>query len=332
MEKQKFVGKVIVDLNRRINRDITEGAPVERTEVSAPSERLEWYEQKMASGEVIEISFDSCDMDGNLYVLDSGITITMGRENLLLNGKSTDTHFVSKLLWVPMKLRVVSVDRDAKRVTVCFPNGEVKDGTLNLASAINREIARALEAGQNPVLWCKVTKVTERVVYVDILNEGVNGMIDSAHWQKAYTRSLTSLVKEGEYYKMEVIKRRKKEGKPAIWILSRKNLTVDPWKNIDMSGLGKGTAITITCTEKPVGKTYWWGVSDRLPGIEIMCDYSTSCGQDSIVEGVRYICNITKISYDKDSEKSGRISAVPFIIHKDDVAKVTAYRALHSRQ
>lgn len=329
MEKQRFTGKTIVDLNRRINRELTEGGSEDVVKTGECSDRIEWYEQKMASGEVIELSFDSCDYDGNLSVLDSGVVVTMGRENLLLQGKSTDTHFVSKLLWVPMKLRVVKVDRGAKRVSVCFPNGVVKDGTLSLKSAINREISKALEAGQNPVLWCRVTKVTELVAFVDILNEGVNGIIDRAHWQKAYTRSLTGLVKEGEYYRMEVIKRRKKEGKPAVWILSRKNLTVDPWENLDMSGLDKGTTLTITCTEKPAGKTYWWGVSDRLPGIEIMCDYSTSCGPNSIVESVRYICNVTKISYDKESGKCGRINAVPFSIHKEDMAKVEAYRALH---
>ena len=86
----------------------------------------------------------------------------------------------------------------------------------------------------------------------------------------------------------------------------------------------------VRCVEKPVGKTYWWGVSERTPGIEIMGDFTVKLGNKDIIEGITYKCKIKEIEV-SDNHKRNRFTVIPFGVSDDDVEKVEAVRRLRKK-
>ena len=68
----------------------------------------------------------------------------------------------------------------------------------------------------------------------------------------------------------------------------------DPWTEI--VPLEKGAAITVRCVDKPAGKNYFWGVSDRAPGVEIMC---LNNARLKVLIGATFACEVKDFSPSK---------------------------------
>lgn len=314
----------IRSLNEKISRQISSGmnAGVEEKEHA-----LAKYQELARTGKTIKIKFDSCDPEGNFTTYDDGVLVVLPGKGMISSKESQNKYASSRMIGIEFTLRVKEIDSQNKRVVCMVPAAMTAE---TVRSVVAREIARTLNRGNFPLVWGKVKKISPTRITVDILNQGILGFIDASHWQKCFTRSLAGMCAVGDFLQFEIIKAApKKPGVPTAWVLSRKNITKDAWSLIDFDALKQDGAIVVECVERPVGKSFWWGKSDRVPGIEVMGDYSYRFRSGiTLLEGIRYICKIEEINVCKEDHKRNVFKVVPFEVYPDDAAKISSYREL----
>jgi len=293
---------------------------------------LDKYEQLMKLGTSTKIRFDACDISGNFSVMDNGVLVILPSSSVGNVQSIVNVYTTSRMLGVELALNIARVDRENNRVYCEIPRSVQLRSKDLVKNSINRELHRIIKGGSFPVVWGRIIRVDAKKAYVDILGQGIVGCIDVAYWQKCYTRSMLGMCNEGEYYQFEVMS----QGAPraghetGLWALSRRNITPDVWQEIDFEALQAGGNLMVRCVEKPVGKTYWWGVSERTPGIEIMGDFTVKLGNKDIIEGITYKCKIKEIEV-SDNHKRNRFTVIPFGVSDDDVEKVEAVRRLRKK-
>lgn len=286
----------------------------------AKNHKLDKYIKALNENKKISVCFDAVDMEGNFTHIEDGVMLMLTGQSVSNYGSRTNPYATSRLLGITMQLSVRQVLQDENKVLLELPpNGSISRQQA-IRNAINREIAKNLSEGHNPVLWGKVVKIQDNRAVVDLLNQGVMGKINVSKWQKSYTRNLESVCSEGEYYQFEVTGKIPSQNKtmPA-WRLSRTSLTEDAWSALDLDALQVGGVLIVKCVEKPEGKTYWWGVSDRTPGIEVMGDYRNI----DMYVGISYLCKIKDIDI-KDDGVGNMFKVVPFDIAPVDKEKMAA--------
>ena len=149
-----------------------------------------------------------------------------------------------------------------------------------------------------PVVRGTITKVTLDSIYVNLYDTGVVGVISRKYYRKNYTRDLRNYAKEGQIVKAQVLRfENGAEGK--LFILSTVPYVENPWKTVKEKGLKKGDLINVRVIEKPEEKTFFWCVSDAVPGLEIMSDYTKSFGRNSVHVEDYFTCFIDKIDFEK---------------------------------
>lgn len=270
------------------------------------------YENAMKEKDRLEVIFEIADKDGNLYLTDpNGIKILATAKDLLDAMPYYQKRIKDKFIGKSFVVNITKVDREKKIVYV--KSSRSSAGATK--AIIIREIQKELNAGHKPVVNGRVTKVTDDTVYVDLLVRGILGVCTIAYWRKGYTQSLKSEVKYGDILKFEITGRmepqktqtgeelKKKTGAQTAFLLSRKDITSDPWKNVSPI-IQPNAVCLIKCIEKPDGKTYWWGSTPLAAGIQVMCDYNDKFG---IATGRTYKCKIR--AYDP---KKGVLKATPF--------------------
>lgn len=286
------------------------------------------YEECLESGNLIKICFDACDVEGNFTVYDKGILIMLPGSSVEKAQGRVDIYSTANMLGIELSLRIIEVDRANDKIFCEVPAATKAQVRNTIKSAIQRELSRLIEKGKTPVVWGKIIRVESRRVLVDILGQGVLGMTDVSHWQQSYTRSLMGMCQPGEYYQFEVTKKAPKiEDKETAWVLSRRNLTSNAWDAINYDNLKPGGTILVKCIEKPVNKNYWWGVSDRTPGIELMGDFTDKFNPavGTLIEGITYKCKIKEIIC-TDDHKKNRFTVIPFGVIQEDMAKIGAVK------
>lgn len=308
-------------LNSKFENEVKAG---EQLVVSDGREELfKKYEIAAASKQLVKEAFTSCDMDGTFTRYENGILFVLPGESLSNAGRSVNVYATASLLNVNLSVRVASVDREAGKITFEMPSM----GKGALRKAINHEIELGLEGGKRVAVWGRVTKVHANRATVDILGQGILGLIDNIEWQQIYTRSLIGQCQVGELYKFEIYKPAlQRPGADRAWILTRRYITDNPWDKLDFTSLSRGGIIVVKCVEKPIDKTFWWGISDRVPGIEIMGDYTGRFSKDGrMVEGISYLCKIEDVRCVPGNIKANRFKVIPFGVAPADMTKLDAY-------
>ena len=291
------MASILDRLNREIYQEISIGEepPVpQEPKQTGTGKYLEYLERD----QVFDVVFTSVDPDATFSAVDDNVKVVLTHEEFMKVAKSSSTYATANLLGVTMQAKVLTVDETENKVYVKLAGATKFSYEANMRTEINEEIAR---------------------------NLALDRFLNKSNWSKDYVRNMEAVCKVGEFYQFEVYGRAQKvEGKPVAWILGRKNLTVSAWDTLDIEGLKEDGVILVRCIEKPVGKTYWWGVSDRVPGIDVLGDFTSRFPNDrSIYVGITYKCKVRKV--DKEGRK---ISVRPFAIIPADLPKVERMRML----
>lgn len=314
----------IKSLNEKISRQVFYRSKEQSLE---KEDIIDKYAAFAKTGALTKVCFDSCSPDGMFTTYDGDVLLILPGKNVGFSSASLDKYSAPRMIGVELSLKVKEIDRENRRVIFSMPASVTAD---TVRSAVSREIARTLERGNCPVVWGKIKKIAPTRITVDILNQGIIGFIDSSHWQKCYTRSLTGMCTVGDFLQFEILKAApKKPGVPTAWVLSRKNITQDAWSLIDFEALKVDSSIVVECVERPIGKSYWWGTSDRVPGIEVMGDYTYRFQSGkTLLEGVRYVCKIAEVVVSQEDHKKNKFKVIPYEVYPEDAAKVSRYDEL----
>lgn len=298
------------------------------------------YLELLKTGEPFEAVLVSSEANGDYVYYDDEYKVILPNDTMVSYGLVTGGSDKLFLLGDnSLKFKVVSVSESPNaagkyEVYVEICDKKTTNGYRTTAKeAVSRELDMRLARGEEPIVWGRVTKVRDRDIMVDLCDVGILGELGAASWQAAYTRSLVGLVREGDYYQFQVTgKSEGQKGKQTMYFLSRRKLAGDLWELANLAELEAGQQIVVTCTEVPDGKTYWWGTSERLPGVQVMCDYSQKyVANVTIFPGIKYICRVKRIDkVDYRGDSSFRVSAKPLKICKEDVATVSRLRRLHN--
>lgn len=280
------------------------------------------YEELMEKSEFINLKFSTYGADGNYEVVDGDKLIIL--EDAEMRKFGQDNTYKQKAVFLNREICVKVLRVDGNKVYVT-PAGSteyaLKHSTKEL---INNEISRSLSQGNNPVVFARVLKIQPNSIMVNILDADVIGFINRSNWSKLFTRTLEGLCKEGDYLQFEVIRpAEKKEGTNAkAWILSRKNIAPNPWEHVNIDTLQVGNIMVVKCMEKPAGKSYWWGVTDRLPGVEVMGDYTRNYSENKgLYVGLSYQCKVDGITKNERSD-GYKVKVIPIVVADEDREKM----------
>jgi len=320
------ISKLNATIVRQLGMDV-----VETVTEKKQGNPLAKYEEAKAQKKTITVSFDSCDKTGNFSTYDeNGVFIVLSGDQVADVQGVSNTRATGRMLGMEMKLYIKKIDEEKQTIYCEIPRSVKAIAQNTVRDNINRELGRMVDAGKTPVVWGRIIKVDAKKALVDILGQGVRGLVDTAYWQPGFTRSMIGMCEVGEYFQFEVRKRGilKSPNQEPYWLLSRKELARDAWQDINYSNLEKGGVLLVKCIEKPVEKSYWWGVSDRLPGVELMGDYNSTYRQNGLmVEGITYKCNIKEIVMPTETTR-GKIKVAPFDVISSDYAKLEKVKAL----
>ncbi len=285
---------------------------------SQSGDPLEKYKEWMESNGVLELLFSFVSPEGDLIQQDAnGVKIVLPKDVALKSMSYYDKRTAESILANAFVVNIEKIDEENNTVYVKSAKGDgrkARKGTLK--SRLVGEIVSELKKGHTPRLAGKIEDVDEKRAIVNILNKNILGICLLDHWQKTYCRHLKERCKVGEIYEFDIVKQLpQQKGKQSAFSLSRTEITGDPWDSIPEEYLQKGAVIVVRCVERPVGKTYWWGVSDLLPGIEVQADYTKRCGR--IMESVIYKCTVEKVDRERHVYR-----VVPFALADSDVGDV----------
>ena len=313
LEKKETVDmKRIANMNRRIEKSLglrgnKENPTIERG--------LDKYVSYMNEKKVFKVSFTTCSRNGELSMLDeSGIYVVMSAAAT----KEGFPYFVPtlsrKMLSYEFDVIVQSVDVENNRVYVGSSH-DARQAELASKRNLEKELKNAISNKIYPTVWGRVVKVEKERAYVDILDKGIRGMITASHWNKGYVRNLNSVCKKDDYFQFQVTYVRSKlKDKPTQFLLDRRNLSENPWDLIPEDLFPVGSVCEVKCIELPIGKSFWWGVSEATPGIEIMGDYPSSNERRlDMMQGITYMCKVTDISINREGVNNC-FKVVPFAV------------------
>lgn len=280
-------------IKRRKENVLQEALNVGVEDDQAVIEALEDYKYLMDKGIAFECSFDARRPDYSYMTISDGITIIMKKPN---------THSVTRgedhIIGQHLRVVVVDVDVENRMVIVANTSARQVDATrIRLKEAIDKSLAR----GQKVLVNGKVIGVYDKVVSVNIFEKGIEGICTVDYWRKGFVRNLAAECVLGENYDFYIVAE-STDKKRKRYVLERREVVRDEWdvlaeNKVLLDVLKNKGSIRLRCIERPEGKTYWWGVSDTIKGIEIMCDYVKSVGQIEI--GASYKCKVDKFNLER---------------------------------
>jgi hypothetical protein len=299
----------------------SEVAPLAKEGVSDPFERYALAQEKK---ERFEVTFGATSPDGSLYGSDEfGVRLVLEKEQLMKDLTYYEVEYRANFVGTPFVVRVKSIDEEAGIVYLACAWSDSRHTVNQLIDEIKREIAKE---DSMLVVPGRIINVSEERALVDILGKGILGIIKVENWKKGYVRYFTKTVQKNEIYDFVVVKElpRKSRSRTPAFALTRKPITEDPWKNIPEM-LAVGSVITVKCLGRPEGKTYWWGSSPMVEGIELMGDYTGAISHPLV--GTSYKCKIKKLDPAKH-----RFQVVPFAIAGKDTGTKDAVEFIQSKK
>jgi len=302
--------------NQRFMSALTEDT---KEKMQENTDKYFYYRKALEEGTEMEVMFDFCDSNGNVSLVDSsGITVLLTADEIRKTDSTFEVRDAARFIGSSSVVKILSVD--TKNSTVFVTRAQRNN---NIRGAIMSEMCKEIKRGNHPVLSGRVLFVNEHRVIVDILNKGILGIIDAKNWRSTYVRFLPKLVKKGDVVTFAVMgleKRRK--GKDISFTCSRKEVTPDPWESLE--GISENSVIAVECVDKPMDKSYFWGVSARVPEIDIMCDYNANL---SIMVSAHYKCKVR--TFNKEERK---LQVVPFELLPVGVGTVENINFLNKKQ
>ena len=309
----------------KFNRNFEEMIVDEGKEAVAKkqSDPIELYRIAKRDGDLLAVVFEYADTDGNLSMKDeNGINIVLKKDTLSKDLSYYRERIKDKFLGTEFVVKIDSIDDETR--TVFTRSARSTAGATK--HRIIGEIQKELKAEHTPILVGRVTKVSDDIVYVDLLCRGILGICNIKYWRKGYVQNLRDEVKVGDLVRFEVMDtlksnstkdssvRGKTGSRDPAFVLSREDITRDPWKDIP-SGVKEGDVILVKCVDKPKNTSFWWGQTSLAPGLQVMCDYNTKF---PIALKRVYKCKVKRFSVE-----DRRFQAVPFAVTDiglDDVA------------
>lgn len=333
-EKVKQVGAARKGAVKRAMKRIEEGFEVKGHEAPAGlreraiEESLDKYEKYMEEKTILELKFSVCMRNGTFTGVDNaGITFVMEPESTFDGLPAFAASMGSVYLGYKFQVKVIRVDRENERIYVAPAVGSSARARSEKRQIIS-ELLRAVEAHRSPTVWGCVKKITDRVIYVDILGQNILGLCNITHWSKSYVRTLIGQCEVGEFLQFEVTDSPKPnaKGKDRCFLLDRRNFSTDPWEELPMEFLVRGTKCRVRCEEIPANKTYWWGNLDIVRGIEVMGDfpYGGRGSEPRIIPGISYICTV-KTARVNVAGQPNMLKVVPRSVASEDYERYKAY-------
>lgn len=287
---------------------------------------LERYNEAKEKKERFEVTFGYAAQDGTLYGQDEyGIKLVLDGEQLSKDLSYYSADLKANFIGTPFVVRVRDVDDEEGVVYLRSAWSDGKDTVNRIIAEIRAELAR--EDRKEPlIIPGRILSVSEKSATVDLLGKGIIGIISVDNWQKGYVRYFKDVVHKNDVYDFVVRKElpRKDKSRPTAFSLTRKPITEDPWEHIP-ENLEVGSVITVKCLGRPEGKTFWWGTSPMIEGIELMGDYSGSVPRPLV--GTSYKCKITKLD-----PKKHRLQVVPFALASKDTGTKEAVEFITSKK
>lgn len=250
------------------------------------------YKHLKETGGTIEVKFVSVDKNGSHHAVDDhGVALELMRDDMRLSNYQKRA---GSMLGVNLTVAVKDIDEVNNTVYLSMSK---KKSTLS--TSVNAAIRADLAKNKPIRLWGRITAIYPPKghnfgnAWIRLLDQDVVGNIDVREWSKGYTPDLTDVCKVGEMYEFDVVglfTTSRKTGMP-IWRCSRREISGDPWKALPLD-FAEGNVILVKCTNKPEGKTYFWGTSPLAPNISIMCNYNPKL---RITIGAFYRCKIDKL-------------------------------------
>lgn len=317
------MGKLINRFNEELHKDSGTTSTVLMPDMElADTDKNDYLERfRLCQKEkgVFEVSFSYADTEGNLYATDeNGVRIVFKKDEILKGMSYYNAYHKDSYLGTSFLVKISDIGVDG---VVYVTSAQSNRNTTK--SRIMSEIFKELKKGNQPVVAGKVIDVTPKRATVNILCQGILGIVNVENWQKGYIRYLTEAVKAGDIIDCAVVGQRERiKGKDIAFNLSREPLTKDPWETLPKS-LEEGGVITVKCIDKPNGKWFWWGKSASAPGIEIMCDFNNNLGP-IMVSGV-YKCKIDRID-----PKKHVLKVIPFAVSSTNKGFEDAVRFIHT--
>lgn len=303
-----------------LNNSIMSKQDMGQGTVPAVSAEPKNYREIMEGNKYINIEFSTYNPDGNYETVDGENLIILENSEMQKYGQSNTYKQKAIFLNREVCVKVIRIEGNCVYVT---PAGSTEYALKNSTKElINAEISRSLSQDKHPVVFGKVISVRPNSLMVNILDADIVGFLNRSHWSKLFTRTLEGLCKEGDYLQFEVLRQAdKKEGTNSkAWILGRENIVPNPWDAVNIESLQVGNIMVVKCMEKPAGKSYWWGVTDRLPGVEIMGDYTKNYSEaKGLYAGLSYQCKVDAIT---QNERNGgyKVKVVPIVVMESDRA------------
>ncbi len=291
-------------------------------------DRLKPYKEWAKIKGEMEIMFPFMSEEGNLIAQDgNGVKIILLKETLMADMPYYDNRVGEKLMANAFVVVIDKIDDKTDTVYVKSARSGSNARRATIKSRLIGELIGELKKGHTPRLAGKIEQVSEKRAVVNILNKGILGFCYVEKWQNGRTRNYKKVCKEGGIYEFDVVKQlTQQKGKPPAFELSRVDITPDPWESIPDEFFTKGAVLTVRCVERPEGKSYWWGASDLIPGIEMQADYTKKCGR--IMESVIYKCTVDRVDREKHIFR-----VVPFGLADSDVGETEkAIRFLETRK
>lgn len=208
--------------------------------------KLDFYRDKMNNGKLIELKFESVDVDGNLYIYDDEVRVQLDSYDIDLTYKKAK--FRAAALDVPYLVIVKSIDYIRKIVHVSF--GKSKE---MIRKELLAELNYAIEKNEPYTIFAQVIRIKgeagSNYTIIDLGNVGVIGVIKMKDWSITYTDNLRLETWPGDIISVKIIKQIRWNGKPAYSCSRRETINVDPWNGLE-ARLSKNTAVRVMCTSK----------------------------------------------------------------------------------
>lgn len=242
------------------------------------------YSEALANKDAVEVSFDMADDKGNLSTTDSNkIKLVLSAEDIAKYNSFYAPNMKYRLIGLTITCKISRIDEENRTVYLEYANSG-KD----VKGSLMKEIFKEINAGRHPTLYGDVIAVNNERVTVNILHRNILGILRVKEWSPIYTRNLTQEVKIGDTIQFQVIGQApRRKNKDIAFEISRKKIAPNPWSNLDK--IEVDSIILVKCVDKPADKSYFWGRSERTPGIDIMCNYNYNL---DIMVGVTYKCRV----------------------------------------
>ncbi len=190
--------------------------------------------------------------------------------------------------------------------------GKRQSVATQLEKVINAGISKRSNR-EKPVLRGEAVKVEPDCIYVDVFNTGIIAIVTTKHFARRYHRDLREVVQVGDTMRGIIYGRgtRKNDGDKVYYQMNTTyHMAEDGWKRAQ--NFKKGDTIVVRCVGKPekvaTTQQYFWGVSLKMPGIDLMGDFSTKVPEKDVVVGGYYKCKIKKVD-----NKQKQVKVVPFM-------------------